>query len=155
MSQCLVVSINEPQLQVFRYPNLFFEGDDFNVVELHLPKVFCKLWVFELLMKWFVCELILFDVTHVQRKHVAVFFVYCSSGKDCVVDGKIFVEGQSAETICSCVLLPGNVFNLHSKFFLKLSQRSFHMSVRLLGCVEGEVLVIGMHCDVTSVNDCH
>ncbi len=148
-----MVPINEQQLQVFMYQNLLFEGDDVNIVKLHLPKVFCKLWVFEFFFKWFVCEVLLSNVMHVQRKHMAVFFIYCSSGKDCVVDDKIFVKGQSAETICSRVLLPRNVPELQSKFFLKSNQRSFHTSIRLLGHVEGEVLVIGVHCDVVTVND--
>jgi hypothetical protein len=118
----------------------FFEGDHFNIVKMHPPKVFSKLWVFELLLKWFLCELLLSSVMHVQRKHVAVFFIYPSSGKDCVVDNKIFVEGQSSKTVCSSVLLPRNVLELHSVFFLKLNQRSFHASIRLLmlSCVEGE-----------------
>jgi hypothetical protein len=114
-----VAPINEPQMQEVRYSNLLFEGDDFNIVELHPSKEFCKLWVFELSLKWFVCELLLSNVTHVQKKHVAVFFIYCLSCKDCVVDNKIFIEGQSAETICSHVLLSKNVLKLYCEFFLK------------------------------------
>jgi hypothetical protein len=42
---------------------------------------------------------------------------------------------------------------LHPEFVLKLNTSSLNTSVRPFGCVEGEVLVIGVYCDVATMND--
>ena len=84
---------------------------------------------------------------------MAVFATYCSNSKNHAVDNAIFAKGQSSETVCSPVLFPRNMLKLHSEFILKLSQNSLNMSIRPLGCAEGEVFMISVHSDVATMND--
>jgi hypothetical protein len=48
---------------------------------------------------------------------------------------------------------PGICSRFTPKIVLKLNQSSLDTSVRPLGRVEGEVLMIGVHCDVATMND--